>query len=76
MKAKREKERRQAHVQVHNAIEHWVKFFSSSPKYRTVGMMKRVKGWENRGPVKELCEKAEKARVTRGPPPGKSAPGV
>jgi predicted heme/steroid binding protein len=72
LKAKREQERRQALVQVHSALKHWVDFFANSPKYPRVGTVKREEGWLEREPVKKLCQKAIDGKPARGPPPPKA----
>ncbi|KAI9737605.1 MAG: hypothetical protein M1818_005609 [Claussenomyces sp. TS43310] len=72
LKAKKEQERRQAKIQVDRVIAHWKGFFHNSPKYMTVGKVKREQGWEAERPVPTLCQKAMDGRPTRGPPPGKA----
>jgi len=68
LKARKEQERRFAKTQVHNAIKHWVDFFSNSPKYTTVGKVKRSEGWLEALPQRDLCQKARDQRPKRKPP--------
>lgn len=74
LKAKKEQELRQARAQVQTAIAHWVKFFGNSPKYQTVGRVKREEGWLLEKPVPTLCRKARESRPTREPPPTAEKP--
>ncbi|PBP18547.1 cytochrome b5-like Heme/Steroid binding domain-containing protein [Diplocarpon rosae] len=71
LKALKEQERRQAKVQAHNALKHWVDFFASSKKYPKIGEVKRELGWRTKGPVKKLCQKAQQGRTKRKRPAGK-----
>lgn len=49
-----------------------VDFFANSPKYPTIGYVKREKGWETKGPAPTLCQRAQDARPTaRKRPAGK-----
>jgi len=74
LKAKKEQELRQAKAQVQAAIAHWYNFFHNSPKYLTVGRVKREKDWAPSGPAPTLCQKARESRPTRNPPPGVETP--
>jgi len=70
LKALKEQERRKAREQVHAALKHWVDFFEGSRKYTKVGRVKRAKGWETKGEVRELCQRAQEGRPkSRAPPP-------
>lgn len=63
---------RNAKVEVHKALKHWVDFFEKSPKYTKIGRVKREPGWETKGPVPTLCKKAEESRPSaRARPAGK-----
>ncbi|TVY85745.1 Membrane steroid-binding protein [Lachnellula willkommii] len=65
-------EKRNAKVEVHKALKHWVDFFENSPKYTKIGRVKRQPGWETKGPLQTLCAKAEAARPSaRARPEGK-----
>ncbi|TVY38854.1 Membrane steroid-binding protein, partial [Lachnellula occidentalis] len=55
-------ERRNAKLEVHKALKHWVDFFENSPKYTKIGHVKRQPGWETKGPLQTLCAKAEASR--------------
>jgi len=68
LKTRVEQERRNAAKQVQSAVRHWVDFFENSPKYRRVGVVVREVGWESKGDVPVLCEKARKGRPVRKPP--------
>jgi len=68
LKALREQERRKAREQVHAGLKHWVDFFASG-KYPEVGKVQRRPGWENEGPVKELCKRAQEGRPKSRKPP-------
>ncbi|KAH6680248.1 putative membrane steroid-binding protein 2 [Halenospora varia] len=72
LKNLKELERRKAKKDVYKALKHWVDFFEKSPKYTKVGIVKREKGWETKGPVPTLCKKAEEGRPSSRPkPPGR-----
>ncbi|CZT01122.1 related to DNA damage response protein [Rhynchosporium agropyri] len=71
LKALKEQERRQAKVEAYNALKHWVDFFGNNPKYPKIGRVKREAGWENKGPVKKLCKRAQEGRKLRKRPVGK-----
>ncbi|TVY25735.1 Cytochrome P450 regulator, partial [Lachnellula hyalina] len=65
-------EKRNAKLEVHKALKHWVDFFENSPKYTKIGRVKREPGWETKGPLQTLCAKAEAARPSaRARPEGK-----
>ncbi|TVY35004.1 Cytochrome P450 regulator [Lachnellula subtilissima] len=65
-------EKRNAKLEVHKALKHWVDFFENNPKYTKIGRVKREPGWETKGPLQTLCEKAEAARPSaRARPEGK-----
>ncbi|TVY31915.1 Membrane steroid-binding protein 2 [Lachnellula cervina] len=65
-------EKRNAKVEVHKALKHWVDFFENSPKYTKIGRVKRQPGWETKGPLQTLCPKAEASRPSaRARPEGK-----
>lgn len=69
LKALKEQERRKAKESVHAALKHWVDFFAGG-KYPEVGKVKREVGWETKGPVRELCKRAQEGRPkSRKPPP-------
>lgn len=69
LKALKEQERRKAREQVHAGLKHWVDFFGKG-KYPMVGRVKREKGWETKGEVRELCKRAQEGRPkSRKPPP-------
>ncbi|KAK5997225.1 hypothetical protein PT974_02579 [Cladobotryum mycophilum] len=54
-----------AKQQVHDALAHWVNFFSNSPKYHMIGYVKREDGWLEKLPKRELCAQAQKSRKKR-----------
>ncbi|KAL1895268.1 hypothetical protein Sste5346_005415 [Sporothrix stenoceras] len=64
--AKKAQERKDALKRVHDAVQHWVDFFTKSTKYHYVGKLKREPGWE--GEVKPLCKPAQEGRAYREVP--------
>lgn len=64
----RAREREEALKKVHQGLEHWVKFFSGSPKYPKVGYVKFEKGWLEKQPRRGLCPQQQKARPKRKVP--------
>lgn len=66
LKAKKAQERKDALKRVHDGVQHWVDFFTKSPKYHFVGKLKREPGWE--GAVKPLCKPAQEGRAFREVP--------
>ncbi|KAK1772775.1 cytochrome b5 [Phialemonium atrogriseum] len=54
-----------AHRRVHEALKHWVDFFSKSTKYQRVGYVKLPEGWLEHSPMRKLCDHAAKGRVKR-----------
>ncbi|KAK0740418.1 hypothetical protein B0T18DRAFT_331915 [Schizothecium vesticola] len=66
--ALKEQERAEAAKKVHEGLDHWVKFFASSPKYPFVGYVVRPAGWPGTEPVRQLCEAAQKNRMKRKVP--------
>ncbi|CAL3966420.1 hypothetical protein PZA11_003080 [Diplocarpon coronariae] len=71
LKALKEQEKRQAKLQAHNALKHWVDFFAGSKKYPKIGEVRREPNWRTKGPVKKLCQKAQGGRTKRKRPAGK-----
>ncbi|TVY62338.1 Membrane steroid-binding protein [Lachnellula suecica] len=72
LKIQKQKEKKLAKVEVYKALKHWVDFFEKSPKYTKIGMVKREAGWEDKGPIQTLCQKAEDSRPSaRQRPEGK-----
>ncbi|RDW85868.1 cytochrome b5-like heme binding-containing protein [Coleophoma crateriformis] len=69
LKIQKQQERKRAAAEVDKALRHWTEFFGKSSKYTKVGTMKREKGWETKGEPHPLCEKAQKGRKPRAPPP-------
>ncbi|OLN87164.1 Membrane steroid-binding protein 1 [Colletotrichum chlorophyti] len=65
MKKLQEEELRTAQQKVHDALKHWVDFFSKSDKYTKVGMVKREPDWLAKEKKKKLCDQAQKGRVKR-----------
>ncbi|KAK2002489.1 cytochrome b5-like Heme/Steroid binding domain-containing protein [Colletotrichum falcatum] len=65
MQRLREEELAAARARVHEALKHWVDFFSNSDKYAMVGRVKRDPDWLSREKEKKLCAQAQKARVRR-----------
>lgn len=66
---RREREWRVARQMVVDTVKGWEKLFDGGKggAYFRVGKVVREEGWEERlGPVRELCEKARRGRVTRG----------
>ena len=68
LEALREEELAVARQKAHDALAHWVRFFSNSDKYIEVGKVKREDGWLERLPRRELCQAAMKARPKRKVP--------
>ncbi|KAI9889913.1 MAG: hypothetical protein M1814_004636 [Vezdaea aestivalis] len=66
-KMRREKEVREARKMVDGAIKHWEGFFKEGKggEYFAVGTILRSEGWKERTPVREVCEKALRARPKR-----------
>ncbi|KIH90805.1 heme steroid-binding protein domain protein [Sporothrix brasiliensis 5110] len=64
--AKKVQERKDAVKRVHDAVQHWVDFFTKSHKYHYVGKLKREPGWE--GELKPLCKAAQEGRAYREVP--------
>jgi len=54
-----------AKKKAHEALEHWVKFFANSQKYKRVGYVKREEGWLEKLPRRELCAAAQRGRPKR-----------
>ncbi|KXH66230.1 cytochrome b5-like Heme/Steroid binding domain-containing protein [Colletotrichum salicis] len=65
MQALQAEERAAAEKKVHDALKHWVDFFSKSDKYGEVGRVKREDGWLEKEKRRPLCEQAQKGRVKR-----------
>ncbi|KAK1723214.1 hypothetical protein CaCOL14_001115 [Colletotrichum acutatum] len=65
MQALQAEERAAAQQKVHDALKHWVDFFSKSDKYGEVGKVKREDGWLEKEKRRPLCEQAQKGRVKR-----------
>ncbi|KXH58374.1 cytochrome b5-like Heme/Steroid binding domain-containing protein [Colletotrichum nymphaeae SA-01] len=65
MQALQAEERAAAQQKVHDALKHWVDFFSKSDKYGEVGKVKREEGWLEKEKRRPLCEQAQKGRVKR-----------
>jgi len=63
LKKLKQRERRDAKIEVHKALKHWVDFFEKSRKYTKVGPVKREKGWETKGEKPVLCQKAQEGRL-------------
>ncbi|KAL2265799.1 hypothetical protein VTJ83DRAFT_6899 [Remersonia thermophila] len=64
----KKKEKEEALKKVHEALDHWVKFFRDSPKYEFVGYVKRPAGWPGTEPLRPLCKEAAKGRRKRAVP--------
>ncbi|KAL0941277.1 heme steroid binding domain-containing protein [Colletotrichum truncatum] len=65
MKKLQEEELAEAHRRVHQALKHWVDFFSKSDKYLTVGRVKREPDWLEKTKKRKLCDQAAQGRVKR-----------
>ncbi|KAK6225756.1 cytochrome b5-like Heme/Steroid binding domain-containing protein [Colletotrichum tabaci] len=65
MQRLQEEELAAARAKVHDALKHWVDFFSKSDKYGAVGKVRRDPDWLEKEPKKKLCEQAQKGRVPR-----------
>lgn len=61
----KKRERAEADKKVHDALAHWVKFFSGHGKYEFVGYVKKPEGWPGTEPRRKLCEQAAKGRKKR-----------
>ncbi|GKT87341.1 cytochrome B5-like heme steroid binding domain-containing protein [Colletotrichum tofieldiae] len=68
MQKLQEEELAAAKAKVHDALKHWVDFFSKSDKYNMVGKVKREPGWLEKENKKKLCDQAQKGRVKRKAP--------
>ncbi|KAI5467030.1 hypothetical protein BGZ63DRAFT_346126 [Mariannaea sp. PMI_226] len=69
--AMRAKELVEAKQKVHDALHHWVKFYTNSRKYKRVGYVVRDADWLDKEPLKELCAAAQRGRKKRAAPPAK-----
>ncbi|KPM44255.1 hypothetical protein AK830_g2244 [Neonectria ditissima] len=62
---KRVQELEAAKKRAHDALLHWVNFFTNSKKYKKVGYLVREEGWLEKEPLRELCAPAQNGRRKR-----------
>ena len=65
MEEMRVAEMEKAKTRAHDALKHWVDFFSNSKKYTRAGYLKRDPDWLEKMPRRALCEAASKGRTKR-----------